>query len=309
MKPTVSIAMSTYNGSLYIERQLDSLLGQKDVKVFITIRDDGSTDDTVNVIEKYVKANSLSNITVIKGDNIGYEKSFWEALRHCQNADYYAFSDQDDYWHNNKLARCIDKMKEDQNHHGPKLSYCKMNRTNINLERLNETPDILKPSVLSKKIVLTQLFAYGASIVINDKAKSLICKCDLPDDFVSSGVGHDGLAGLICYWFGKVYFVDEFLYDWIRYETSLTGSGTKFNGYLYRIKELFSGKTYYNPSDLLLKNYKELLSEEDYTFLTLMKSTKSNFSSRIKLICDKNFKRVSKSGTLALKIGIIMGKF
>ena len=53
MIPTVSIAMSTYNGEAYIQEQIESILKQKFVDVHIHIRDDGSTDNTVSIINDY----------------------------------------------------------------------------------------------------------------------------------------------------------------------------------------------------------------------------------------------------------------
>lgn len=58
---------------------------------------------------------------------MGYAKSFWTALKNCGDADYYAFSDQDDVWEKDKLLKCIAPMEKDKEV-GSKLSYCKMNR-------------------------------------------------------------------------------------------------------------------------------------------------------------------------------------
>ena len=46
----ILVLMSTYNGEKYLQEQLDSILSQKNVKVDILVRDDGSTDSTVSVI-------------------------------------------------------------------------------------------------------------------------------------------------------------------------------------------------------------------------------------------------------------------
>ena len=56
--PTVKIALATYNGSKYICRQLDSLLAQTYPNLEIYIRDDGSTDGTVQILEEYIARNT-----------------------------------------------------------------------------------------------------------------------------------------------------------------------------------------------------------------------------------------------------------
>ena len=63
----VAVLLSTYNGSKYIKEQIDSILSQEGVNIDIYIRDDGSTDETVNIIYEY-KSN---NIFLTEGENIG----------------------------------------------------------------------------------------------------------------------------------------------------------------------------------------------------------------------------------------------
>lgn len=53
-RPSVAVLMSTYNGEKYLREQLDSILSQKDVDVHIYIRDDGSTDGTIDIIREYM---------------------------------------------------------------------------------------------------------------------------------------------------------------------------------------------------------------------------------------------------------------
>mgnify|MGYP002608834447 CR=1 FL=1 len=96
----VAVLLSTYNGSKYIKEQIDSILSQEGVNIDIYIRDDGSTDETVNIIYEY-KSN---NIFLTEGKNIGVGNSFMELLYSVPEIyDYYAFADQDDVWLPNKI--------------------------------------------------------------------------------------------------------------------------------------------------------------------------------------------------------------
>ena len=70
----VVIMLSTYNGEKYLSEQLDSLVNQTYKNIEILIRDDGSKDNTVSIIEKYMK--KYKNIRFIKGENKGFIKSF-----------------------------------------------------------------------------------------------------------------------------------------------------------------------------------------------------------------------------------------
>ena len=94
---TVQVLMSTYNGERYIRRQIDSIMAQTGVEVYLLIRDDGSEDSTVSIIQEYVEQYP-DRIQIVIGKNIGWKKSFIQLLRMAGNFDYYAFADQDDYW-------------------------------------------------------------------------------------------------------------------------------------------------------------------------------------------------------------------
>lgn len=298
----VVVIISSYNGEKNIVRQLDSIFEQEDVLTSVYIRDDRSTDNTINVLNQYMLEHPTYNIVIEQGDNLGYAKSFWTALKNCQDADYYAFSDQDDVWMPDKLIKCINAMEKDDED-VPKLSYCKMIRSDENLMPLLEQVKLIPYEKITKKIALTKTYNYGAATLINVQARSLICRIwpsvyDLP---------HDLWAGLLCFWFGKVYFVDEDLYYWIRYSTSVTGEGTLKTGIIYRIKRTLDGKSYVNIASYLLEYYGDLLTPIEKRFLERIENYKKRLSDRMYLIFDPNFCRDSFWGTIALKIGILFG--
>lgn len=297
---TVAVVMSAYNGSKNICRQLDSIFNQTGVNVYVVIRDDGSKDDTVETINNYVKA-SGAHILLITGENEGYAKSFWDALCEAGDADYYAFSDQDDVWKNDKLIKTIIPMEE-SSYSGPKLSYCNMQRSDEKLNRLTEQVNVLTTEKLSKKICLTQTYNYGAATVFNKDAKTLICR-GWPEGY---DIPHDLWAGLLCYWFGRVFYVDDELYYWIRYGSSVTGEGTRKSGFVYRIKESLKKQSYPNVTDMLLNKYADLINEEDKRFLEAIRNYKHSKHDKLRILFDRDFKRTKLSGTLALKAGILL---
>ena len=101
--------MSTYNGHQYLKAQLDSIIRQKDIDVSVLIRDDGSQDDTIDILQDYSKR--YPNIQYLSQDNLGAADSFMWLLFNCPlDFDYYAFSDQDDIWKSEKLAVAVDKL-------------------------------------------------------------------------------------------------------------------------------------------------------------------------------------------------------
>ena len=58
-EPKVLVLLSSYNGGKYLQEQIDSILNQKDVNVFVLVRDDGSTDNTLDLLRQMVACNPL----------------------------------------------------------------------------------------------------------------------------------------------------------------------------------------------------------------------------------------------------------
>ena len=107
----VQVLLSAYNGEKYIQEQIDSILNQSNVEVSLLIRNDGSTDDTRKILD----SQSTQNIKCINDKNIGLVRSFVELINQADEAEYYAFSDQDDVWDNDKLCSAISMLEDYKN--------------------------------------------------------------------------------------------------------------------------------------------------------------------------------------------------
>ena len=66
---TVAVLMSTYNGEKYLREQLDSIFAQKDIEVKLFVRDDGSTDNTISILEEYASVFPVE--ILLDGENVG----------------------------------------------------------------------------------------------------------------------------------------------------------------------------------------------------------------------------------------------
>lgn len=131
--PTVAVLLSTYNGSKYIEEQLSSIVLQKSVDLTIWIRDDGSSDDTAGIAESFLQEHG-ARFNVVRGSNIGYRNSFDWLMANCCDADYYAFSDQDDVWELDKLTRAIAEINRHEEDDVPVLYASAVRIVDENLE-------------------------------------------------------------------------------------------------------------------------------------------------------------------------------
>lgn len=103
MTISVSVAMCTFNGGQYLGAQLDSILGQSQLPDEIVIVDDGSTDATISVLREYQLRYPLIRLEYNES-NLGPIRNFEKAARLCRG-NLIFFSDQDDLWHPQKIAR------------------------------------------------------------------------------------------------------------------------------------------------------------------------------------------------------------
>lgn len=105
--------LAAYNGAEYLCEQIDSILAQEGVQVHLLIRDDGSTDGTPALIQ--ASYGDDDRVEVVAGrENLGCAQSFMTmAFEASPDHDYYAFSDQDDYWKPDRLKRALEQMGAD----------------------------------------------------------------------------------------------------------------------------------------------------------------------------------------------------
>jgi hypothetical protein len=103
--PRISIAMATYNGSKYLLEQLDSLAAQTLQPCELVVTDDGSTDDTLRILDEFAKRASFPVSTYRNEQRLGYRENFLKAARLC-SGEFIAFCDQDDVWMPEKLM-CV----------------------------------------------------------------------------------------------------------------------------------------------------------------------------------------------------------
>ena len=104
----ISVAMTTFNGERYIKEQLDSILNQPVVVDEIIISDDGSVDQTVSIVQEYVKKSIKIPITVLTNNqNHGISGNFSWAIRHA-NGDIIFVCGQDDVWKPEKVQKIAD---------------------------------------------------------------------------------------------------------------------------------------------------------------------------------------------------------
>ena len=172
-KKRILVLLSTYNGEKYLKEQLDSILNQRTMhEVDIFVRDDGSTDGTIGMLKSYEEKYS-SRFRVLYEDNIGYIKSYFELIRRAEGYDYYALSDQDDIWLDEKIDVAI-SMCEEKLESEPMLYGSSSFLVNDQLEKMGETQKDLR-GITWNNVLIQNIFP-GHTQVFNNALCSVLKK-------------------------------------------------------------------------------------------------------------------------------------
>lgn len=193
----IAVLMSTYNGEKYLDEQLKSLAKQTVAdKMTLYIRDDGSTDCTLDIIDQW---RSKINIVLYKGINSGPAMSFWKLLMNQEiQADYYAFCDQDDIWDNDKLEQGILKLTNEYHLYA---CNCRIIDENGNVAKAKRVSGI--PNMDTKRLFVSG-FTQGCSMIFTDDLCQYIRKKK-----INCIPMHDVVLMLYAEYFGKIYWDTE----------------------------------------------------------------------------------------------------
>ena len=297
----ITVVMSAYNGSKYIEAQLDSIFQQVGVKVLCYVRDDGSTDDTLQVLKKY--ASTSGELIICEGENVGWERSFLLALKDAPQADYYAFADQDDIWFEDKLISGIKMLEKEGSKNKPCMYHC--NKISVTEDLKPLAHQVRRtPRPLNRQNALIQEYAQGCSIIMNENARQLVTKY-IPREKIA----HDFWCGLLCYLFGEVIYDNIPHFYHISHGNNASGEGHIIGSWKRRLKKFFAGGTvYFTPFSDLEEGFKRRLTDSDLVFLYRVKTYKKSLKNKLSLLFSINFVRDSFIGTCSLKLAILLNK-
>lgn len=165
------ILLATYNGARFLEAQLASIIGQTHTDWKLYARDDGSTDGTRDLLQKFEQAHP-GKITVVRDDlgGLGATGNF-SRLMAFGDAPYIFFSDQDDAWEPDKLAVMLAAIrKSEPSPEVPVLVFS-------DLAVINDAGEEVAPSLWARENVdpsrtalnqlLVQNIPYGCASVVN----------------------------------------------------------------------------------------------------------------------------------------------
>ncbi|HFH9945767.1 TPA: glycosyltransferase [Streptococcus suis] len=305
----IAVILSTYNGEKYLKEQMDSLLSQEGVDITLFVRDDGSTDRTVEMIQSY---SDKMDILLFKESNVGFERSFRAAVLKTEGRsfDFYAFCDQDDIWYEDKLAKGIDYIESLGNNEP--ILYCS-NQQIIDEQGLFVRDEGEKQNRITKESSLFALNQRGCVMVWNKSLHNHLISSYRLMDSNSFIPPHDTWITVLAYATGCVYLDSSIT---MAYRVSSHNTAGSYIGLIGRVKYICKkiGKVCIER-----KNHRKILAELLLSYLItiptydtkyindFLHSQKSFFNSlRFVLISKEYFIGMSKKWTILTKILLLL---
>ena len=231
----VAILMCTYNGAKYLGAQLESIMRQTHANWSLWVSDDGSTDETLACLQEFSR-NLTQPFFLIQGPRQGAIANFTSLIQRKDiEADYFSFSDQDDLWHPDKLARAL-KWHETVPADVPNLYGGRTRLVDSNAVETGCSPLFSREPSFSNALV--QSIMGGNTMVMNRAARSLWLKTPNGADIVAqdwwSYILVSGAGGHICY--DPVPGL-----DYRQHGANVIGANTGWRARLVRMRKLANG--------------------------------------------------------------------
>ena len=276
--------MATFNGGAYIRQQILSIIAQTHIDWKLYIHDDGSTDDTIEIIKEL--QSKYPQIELIEdGQQFHSPALNFIHLLKFSTADFICFCDQDDIWIENKLSRLLLEA--------PITSvplvvvsegYLFNSKDNLIIGRFEYKINTLRD------LLFVNGGVHGSRCMINRAMKEAMLK------YVGSINMHDHLMTQIGCSFGEIKYIDTPLFFYRQHTHNVTGNITSsrirrlINGFSSLGNKFLVSKEVYNCNAAFLSNYESSLSSEDKQTLNNYLSIKNRgYLSRLFLILKGKF--------------------
>ena len=210
--------MSTYNGEKFVAEQIESIQKQTYTDWNLIIRDDGSKDGTCEIIENFI--NNDSRIKLIRAENVGVIKSFHELVINNNDADFYFFADQDDYWLPEKLTIMLEEAKKHDNTI-PVMYYTDLKVTDKDLNVTSESMIRSQSDHANTSLVqeLTENTVTGAASMINYELAKL---WQTTNDIIM----HDWYLAIVAAALGELVYIDQPTHLYRQHDSNVLGART-----------------------------------------------------------------------------------
>jgi glycosyltransferase involved in cell wall biosynthesis len=303
--PKVAILLSTYRGQRYLAEQLESFARQTHANWEVWASDDGSQDGTRDVLAQFQTAWPAGALTVLDGPGQGFAANFLSLTCNASiQSDYFAYSDQDDIWHADKLERALQWLSGVPS--GIPALYC--SRTQLVDSANHEigfSPLCSNPCFAN---ALIQNIASGNTMVFNNAARALLQQAGrhLPV------VYHDWWAYIaVTGCGGQVFFDPAPTLRYRQHDSNQVGMETGWTPRLRHWRQLFQGQSRErnNGNIAALRKLEDRLTPENREVLSyFVKAREMGLLPRLINLCRSGVYRQSRLGNISLFAEAIFNK-
>ena len=299
----VAVIMSTFNGERYVKEQIESILSQCNVEVELYVRDDGSSDNTLNILKEY--ESTYDNIHLDIGSNIGFRQSFISELIKHSGFDYYAFSDQDDYWEKDKLSHACFMINSQNKKDIPIVYYSNLKIADENL-RVFKTTQLEHRKQSLESVIMRRSIA-GCTIVMNKAMWQKISDQRITDQMLRRG--HDSFIISLCYSIGGLVICDENAF--IRYRQHKDNTSGGIDGFSQRLRKEWRALIQKKGQEAemagaILEGWKDYIDDRQRSVLMTIANS-NRIKERFKIILSKDYCTGDLRLTVLGKVKTLLG--
>ena len=299
--------MCTYNGANYLGAQLASFEAQTYKRWTLYVSDDASTDETREILSIYAERWGKDRLRVFEGPRRGFAENFLSLVKRDEViGDLFAFSDQDDVWFENKLARSVTAISKFTKE-TPAL-YCSRTRlVDADMKFIGESPLFQKPP--SFRNALVQSLAGANTMLINKATRQLLAK--VPDQ--APLVAHDWLTyQLVTGCDGVVVYDSLPCLNYRQHDGNLIGANSTFKARMMGLQRMFSGRfTQWNDANLMVLRQMTayMAAESCRTLESFDKARKGSLLGRLSFLYRSKVYRQTPQGNLSMLLATLLGRF
>jgi glycosyltransferase involved in cell wall biosynthesis len=304
-KPTVHILMATYNGATYLEEQLASIARQTHSEWTLTVSDDGSSDGTLEIVQRF--ATQIARpLSLLQGPSKGSSTAnFYHLMAQAPAGnvqDLYAFCDQDDVWHDDKLQRAVQWHLL---HLGQTIRlYCGRSQVvNEKLLHIGLSPSVIRPPSFGNALV--QNIASGNTMVLSHDLLLTLRKIQS-----KHSIWHDWTTYLVATALeGNVFFDEKPTLLYRQHDSNVIGSNNGIKAQIHRLKPLLSGryKCWSMKTELAIYDIKDALPSNSLKVFNQFKKIRHSRSLAVRLFyyAKSSVRRQTHKSNILLFIAII----
>ena len=302
-RDTVAILLSTYNGEKYVRALLESLVAQSYDNWRLYVRDDGSTDATVGIINEFAARDS--RIQLRAETNIGVVRSFFSLLsRADRNCGFYAFCDQDDVWEACKIEQAVELLSgidaSTPALYCARQQYVDEDLTPLGYSRMPRRTDFYNAVVEN---VVT-----GCAAVMNQAAQRRVSP-HLPENVIM----HDWWFYLVVSCFGQIVYDSKATVLYRQHGNNVLGATSNpFERFWRRAVNHLGNSASIRLSEQVaafLAEYGESIDREKKTELSRFVAAKHSLTQRLKYAMTMKLRRNSAIDTALLRVLIVLGRY